>query len=225
MKRRIHGFEKPHALLFATLLLVPSLAAAEKHALRFEIAGMSCETSCAPAAKKALEKIPGVTTASVNFTRKEGRIEASRKVSADEVRRALSATGFEARFPGDDRGQPLTAEERRRADIATASRGEAFDIRKHLAPGKITLFDYWAEWCGPCHVLTPKLERLALEKGFALRKVDISDWDSPAGKQATREFQLPALPYVRLYGPDGRFLGAVVGNDIDAIKKIVEENR
>jgi len=121
--------------------------------------------------------------------------------------------------------KPLTPAERARADIAVASRGEAIDVRKQLAPGKITIFDFWAEWCGPCHLLTPKLERMVFETpGLALRTVDIGNWDSPAAKQATEQFKLPALPYVRIYGPDGKLLAAIVGNDVEQIKRIVAEN-
>lgn len=189
--------------------------------LEFEVAGMSCG-SCAASATRALEQIPGVTSANVDFASKRGRVEASRQLTKDELRRALGTLGFEARFPGDAVVKPLTESERATLDIAVASRGEAIDIRKHLAPGKITIFDFWAEWCGPCHLLTPKLERLVLEQNtVALRTIDITKWESPVGKQMTKQFKLPALPYVRIYGPQGEFLGEVVGNDFEKVKQIV----
>lgn len=225
MKLLTHNFALLARILIGMALAVTAIPAiGESSGLTFEIAGMSCETSCAPEAKKALEKIPGVTRASVDFSKSEGRIEANRKIAPEEIRKALAALGFEARFAGDKRVEPLTAEERARADIRTVSTGEEVEIRKHLASDKITIFDFWAEWCGPCHVLTPKIERLALENGLAVRKIDISDWDSSAARQATREFAMPALPYVRIYGPDGKFLGAVAGNDINEIRKIVGSN-
>ncbi|HYC91028.1 MAG TPA: thioredoxin domain-containing protein [Thermoanaerobaculia bacterium] len=214
--------EKP--LRFLALVLLCALAAgaaAQPFVAEFEVAGMSCD-ACAGTASGALRKLRGVTKAEVTFATRRARVESSRRIEEGELRAALAKLGFEARFPGDPVVKPLTAEERRRADIGVASRGEAFDLRKHLARGKYTIFDFWAEWCGPCHVLTPKLERLVLERpNVALRTVDLKQWDSPAGKQATKEFKVPGLPYVRVYGPDGKFVGEVVGNDIARIRQLV----
>ena len=187
----------------------------------FLVAGMSCD-SCALSASKVLKKIPGVRQAKVDFDSKEAVIKSRREISESEVREALATLGFEACFPGDVVPQPLSEEEKAGLDIKTASHGEAIEISQHLAPGKITVFDYYADWCGPCYLLTPKLERLLLKyENLALRQVDISDWESDAAKQATEEFDLPGLPYVRIYGPKGKLLGVVEGNQIEKVEEII----
>jgi thioredoxin 1 len=169
-----------------------------------------------------LQKVRGVTKAEVLFDTKRGRIEANRAVSEDEIRAALSKLGFEARFANDPVLPPLTAAERAQLDIRVISHGDAYDLPKHLAPGKYTVVDFWAEWCGPCHVLTPKIERLVKESSnVALRTIELQSWDSAAAKQATKDFKLPGLPYVRVYAPDGKFVGAVVGNDIAKIEALI----
>jgi thioredoxin 1 len=210
------------AFAFILFLAVAAGAAAQQTFVsEFDVAGLSCD-ACAGTASDALRKMPGVTKADVKFATRRARVEASRRIEEAEFRAALAKLGFEARFPNDAVVKPLTSAERAGADIQVASRGEAFDVRKHLARGKYTIFDFWAEWCGPCHVLTPKIERLVVERSnVALRTVDLKQWDSPAGKQATKEFKVPGLPYVRVYGPDGKFVGEVVGNDIDKIRQLV----
>lgn len=213
----------PLRFLAATLIVAMAAGAAAQQTLVFEfdVAGLSCD-GCAATATDALRKLPGVVKAEVDFATRRARVEAGRHIGDAELRQALAKFGFEARFPDDAIVKPLTSEERAQLDIKVASRGEAFDVRRHLARGKFTIFDFWAKWCGPCHVLTPKIERLVQQRSdVALRTIDLEQWDSPAARQATKEFGIPALPYVRVYGPDGHFVGAVVGNDIEKIRQLV----
>jgi thioredoxin 1 len=37
------------------------------------------------------------------------------------------------------------------------------------------LVDFWAEWCGPCHAVSPVLERIAEERNLKLVKVNIDE--------------------------------------------------
>ena len=204
-----------------TFTLAVSAAAEQTFVSEFDIAGLACD-GCAATATDALRKMAGVTKATVTFATRRARVESTRRIEDAEFRSTLAKFGYEARFPNDPVVPSLTPEERARLDIKVASRGEAFDLRKHLARGKYTIFDFWAEWCGPCHVLTPKIERLVQERSdVALRTIDLEQWDSPAGEQATKEFKVPGLPYVRVYGPGGKFISEVVGNDIDKIKQLV----
>jgi len=89
-----------------------------------------------------------------------------------------------------------------KADISVITHGDEVDLTAHLAPGKFTVFDFYAIWCPPCRALSPALERLATEHPdrLAIRKVDIVDWTMPVAEQ----YRVVSLPYLILYGPDGR---------------------
>jgi thiol-disulfide isomerase/thioredoxin len=86
-------------------------------------------------------------------------------------------------------------------DIQTITHGREVEIEDHLVAGKYVLFDFYADWCGPCRGLEPQIRELAgqYDDQLAVRKIDIINWDSPV----SRQFRMSSIPYMILYGPDG----------------------
>ncbi len=72
-------------------------------------------------------------------------------------------------------------------DAEEADFDELVVARSHQAP---VLLDIGAEWCAPCRVLTPRLEKLAAEYGgdFLLAKVDADENMRIAGRHGVRGF-------------------------------------
>src|SRR3990170_8778730 len=67
--------------------------------------------------------------------------------------------------------------------------------------------DFWAEWCGPCKVLGPTLERLADAYGgrFELVKVDVD-----ANRELQAQFRVQSIPTVIAF-KDGRPAATFIG--------------
>lgn len=92
------------------------------------------------------------------------------------------------------------------ADVELITQGREVDLEAHLVPGKLVLFDFYADWCMPCRILEPHVNRLAElhEDSLAVRKVDVIDWESPVARQ----YRISSLPHFRLYGTAGELIAA-----------------
>ena len=69
------------------------------------------------------------------------------------------------------------------------------------------LVDFWAEWCGPCKMLTPVLEELATEYDGKVRiaKVNIDDHQNLAA-----QYRITAIPTLLVF-KNGQVTEQMVG--------------
>lgn len=200
---------------------VPASAAAAVISLQ----GIDCE-SCGTRAIDAVTKRPGVYAASFDRVRAELTVQydAAQARPADFVAvvRELGYVGIE----GAGQGAYLpVAEFAAGLDVArVAEPGQAVVLRDHLAPGKVTVFDFYAVWCEPCRELDEHMQAvLAANPDVALRKLDIVDWDSDAAKQHLRD--VPDLPYVVVFGPSGKQVAAISGLEPGELDTAIEKAR
>lgn len=61
---------------------------------------------------------------------------------------------------------------------------------------KLVVVDFWAEWCAPCRMLAPMLEKIVAEQGENCQLVKI-DADKEAA--LTLKFAVRSLPTVKLF--------------------------
>src|ERR1700752_4589842 len=62
-----------------------------------------------------------------------------------------------------------------------------------LASPVPVLVEYWAEWCGPCKMLTPVLSELAAEHAGELRVVKLDTDANPITAQSQRIMSVPTM--------------------------------
>ncbi len=80
------------------------------------------------------------------------------------------------------------------------------DVARAKENSGITLLDFYADWCGPCKVLAPTLERFALENPhITVGKINVDE-----NSNTTEQFGIRGIPTL-VFLHDGREVGRLVG--------------
>ena len=81
------------------------------------------------------------------------------------------------------------------------------------------LVDFWAEWCVPCHMVSPVVEEIGQDKGETLQVAKLNIDDNP---DITRRFGVMSIPTLMLF-KDGVEIARVVGaRGKDALLKEID---
>jgi thiol-disulfide isomerase/thioredoxin len=111
------------------------------------------------------------------------------------------------------------------ADIAWISKAgeDVPSLVPHAVKGKVTVFDFYADWCAACRKVDGYVyEKLAAgDAGLAYRKLNIVEWESPLARRYVQD--VPSLPFVVIYGRDGKPFRTLHGADLDALGRAISE--
>jgi len=90
-----------------------------------------------------------------------------------------------------------------------------------LKADKLTIVDFWAEWCAPCRMIAPTLEELANEY---TGKVNIGKLNVDENTQVPTKYGIRSIPTL-LFFRNGAILKQVVGVRSKAeLKQVIDQN-
>jgi thioredoxin 1 len=88
--------------------------------------------------------------------------------------------------------------------MATNATSATFEDEVLKSEGKV-IVDFWAEWCGPCHAVSPVLDRIGDEHEVKIVKVNIDE-----NEELRQRYGVASIPFMVLF-EDGEPQASAVG--------------
>jgi len=82
----------------------------------------------------------------------------------------------------------------------------------------VVLADFYADWCGPCKMIEPIVEKLAAETDAAVAKVDVD-----AHQQLAAQYRVQGVPTLMLFS-DGEAVERMTGvRDESTLRDLIQQ--
>ena len=85
-----------------------------------------------------------------------------------------------------------------------------------LQSDKPVVVDFWAEWCGPCRMVAPEIEKLAAKYAGS---VEVRKLDVDANPQTAMHYGIMSIPTVALFAPGEAPKAAVGFRPLEALEE------
>jgi thioredoxin 1 len=106
--------------------------------------------------------------------------------------------------------------------MAQAVTESSFD-EEVLKSDKPVLVDFWAEWCGPCHAVSPILDKIAEERADELKLVKVNIDENQGLAQRYGVMSIPMMVLFKNGEPAAQTVGAMPKGALERSLGLAEE--
>ena len=90
-----------------------------------------------------------------------------------------------------------------------------------LSSPQLTLVDFWAEWCGPCRMLGPIVDRIAAANQG---KVVVGKMNVDENQNTPQQFGIQGIPTI-IFFKDGKEVSRLVGfQSQESIQSVIDDS-
>ncbi|KAJ2988094.1 hypothetical protein HDV02_005817 [Globomyces sp. JEL0801] len=94
------------------------------------------------------------------------------------------------------------------------------EFKELIGSAKVTVVDFYADWCGPCVAVAPKIEELSDQfPNLQFLKVNVDD-----SADISEECEIRAMPTFQFYQSGKKLQNDIVGADLPKINEFLAKH-